>query len=136
MSNINIEFFADTTGTVYVQTADGSCRIVTERDRELISDVIKRISEIHPKTYDALMKQYAKSNRNKWFQEFLAFQRFVRCNWGNHDRSTQDVGATGAFHYEYVSCPMRFQFHKVQLKGPMRTQPTSLPCCFNSIRYN
>ncbi len=30
MSNINIEFFADTTGTVYVQTADGNCRIVTE----------------------------------------------------------------------------------------------------------
>lgn len=107
MSNINLEFFADTNGTVYVQTADGSCRIVTERDRELISDVIKRISEIHPKTYDALMKQYAKSNRNKWFQEFLAFQRFVRCNWGNHDRSTQDVGATGVFHYEHVSCPMR-----------------------------
>ena len=107
MSNINLEFFADTNGTVYVQTEDGSCRIVTERDRELISDVIKRISEIHPKTYDALMKQYAKSNRNKWFQEFLAFQRFVRCNWGNHDRSTQDVGATGVFHYEHVSCPMR-----------------------------
>ena len=77
----NLEFFTDTTGTVYVQTLDGGCRIVTERDRDLISDVIKRISEIHPKTYEALMKQYAGSNRNKWFQEFLAFQRFARCNW-------------------------------------------------------
>ena len=70
MSNSSLEFFTDTTGTVYVQTLDGGCRIVTERDRELISDVIKRISEIHPKAYNALMKQYASSNRNRWFQEF------------------------------------------------------------------
>ncbi len=103
----NVEFYADTNGTVYMQMPDGSTKMLRESDRDIITDLLSTIADIYPRTYDMLIEHYSKHSRNKVYFEFRMAQRFIRCNWPKIDSSTMDVDANGKMNFEPFFCPIR-----------------------------
>ena len=80
--------------------SDKRCRRITE-------EMIVRIRDLYPGAFAALSKLYSTSELNKDFFEFKIVHRFIRCNFGEYDALTFDIGHAGCFNIEDVRCPLR-----------------------------
>lgn len=101
-----IEFYTTPEGEVTLRPAGQAERQLKETDTEFIQEMLSSIREFYPDAYTALMEVYSKSAANKQYRDFLAVRRFIKCNFGVYD-NTIDIEATGAFNFEFVSCPLR-----------------------------
>lgn len=80
---------------------------VTEKDAELIDELLSRIENFYPQAFKALQENYVRSSINQPYFKFLMARRFLKCNFGDLDTTRNDVDQEGVFNFEKVSCPMR-----------------------------
>lgn len=99
------EFYTTPEGDVMIREGN-SLRALTETDRDFISDMIRTIREFYPDAFDALCKEYVKSQINREYYEFLIVRRFIKCNFGEYDNKL-DIAEGGSFNFEFVGCPLR-----------------------------
>lgn len=102
----SMEFYNTPEGDVMIRK-QGECEhALSAKDREFIAAFISILSEFYPEAYKALCDTYKKSIVNRDYYQFLIVKRFIRCNFGAFD-NVQDVDASGAFKFEFVSCPLK-----------------------------
>lgn len=106
MGICSMEFFNTPEGDVMIRKHGESERVLSQKDREFIGAFISAINEFYPEAYKALGETYKKSALNRDYYQFLIVKRFIRCNFGAFD-NVQDVDASGAFRFEFVSCPLK-----------------------------
>ncbi|MBD5223621.1 MAG: helix-turn-helix transcriptional regulator [Bacteroidales bacterium] len=85
---------------------DGLSSEITEKDTELINEILERIETYYPSALKALNEVYVKSSRNLGYFKFLRVKRFLKCNFGDLDTSHSDY-ENGMFHFERIHCPLR-----------------------------
>ena len=103
----NVEFYNTPEGEVCVKPFDEPMFILKESNRELISDMLVTIQELYPAAFAALSELYSRSELNRNYYHFKMVHRFIRCNFGEYDALSMDVGSTGTFRMEDVRCPLR-----------------------------
>lgn len=100
------EFFTDPcTGEAMYREYDGPIRQITEKDKDVIEELLKRSENFYPEQYEALCQEYARSSANKSFYDFLRARRIVNCCFGEHD-CKPDIDLFGTYNFEMVKCPM------------------------------
>ena len=87
--------------------SNGCNKIVTEKDTELIGDILQKIMELYPSAYEALSNEYRKSASNVPYFQYLMVKRFCKCNFGTLDNTKRDIDLSGNFNFECVSCPLK-----------------------------
>jgi len=102
----DVEFYADTNGTVFVLYPDGSTKMLAETDRVLIEGVLDTLESLHPECLSRLKDIYRKSSNNKVYHEYRIVQRFIRCNWPLLDSNTKDF-SPGQINSESFYCSLR-----------------------------
>lgn len=86
---------------------DGTNKPLTERDEELIGQLLQRIIDDYPEAYKALSEKYEKSSANVRYYQYLIVRCFCKCNFGTLDGTKMDIDPKGRFNFEKVSCPCR-----------------------------
>ena len=86
--------------------ADGKAEEVTEKNQELIEEILQRIETFYPEALEALNECYAKSSLNCSYYNFLRVRRFLKCNFGELDTKDHDDD-NGVFNFEKIQCPLR-----------------------------
>ena len=94
-----IEFYTSPDGSVYYKVPGQESRRLTKFNVDIIDPLLEQIKQRFPECYAALATKY----RNK---RFSMADRFVRCNFGEHDLLTQDID-NEVMHFEEVRCPLR-----------------------------
>lgn len=103
----NIEFYNTPDGNIAVKPTDGAMYYLTEKNTEIISEMLTVINELYPQAFKELSELYSKSQRNRAYFEYKIVHRFIRCNFGEYDALNQDIDHKGQFHFENVKCPLR-----------------------------
>lgn len=85
---------------------DGNERVFTQQDREIVEFVLDFIRKFFPDALMALSEVCSDSAANKRFFDFRRVDRFIRCNFSEHDKLNFDVYC-GLMHFEDVRCPLR-----------------------------
>ncbi|MBE6244226.1 MAG: helix-turn-helix transcriptional regulator [Bacteroidales bacterium] len=85
---------------------DGITSQLTEREEDVISELVGVVKTFYPKAYDALNKEYVGLSANPKYYRYKIAERFCKCNFGNID-NVSDIDEFGRFNFERVSCPMR-----------------------------
>lgn len=100
------EFFTDPgTGEAMCREDNGIIKQITEKDKDIIEELLKRSENFYPEQYEALCQEYARSSANKPFYDFLRARRIVNCCFGEHD-CKPDIDQFGKYNFEMVKCPM------------------------------
>ena len=86
---------------------DGTNQVLTERDTDVLQNLIAAIRERYPEAYKALSEEYRKSSLNVPYYQFLMVRRFCKCNFGKLDTTKYDIDNLGRFNFERVECPLR-----------------------------
>ncbi|MBD5183971.1 MAG: LuxR family transcriptional regulator [Bacteroidales bacterium] len=86
--------------------SDGSTREITEKDTELIDEILQRVETFYPKAMEALNDVYGESSPNVSYYKYLRVRRFLRCNFGDLDTKDHD-DVDGVFNFEKIQCPLR-----------------------------
>ncbi len=102
-----LEFYTSPDGSIYVKPENGDMYKYDESRKDITDALITRIQDLHPNTFKTLAKIYEKSSANKRYYEYLIVHRFIRCNFGEFDALSYDVGVLGRLNYENVKCPLR-----------------------------
>ena len=102
---MKIEFYIYNDELWYI-TAEGQNRKLTERDTEIISDLLTMIAEMYPTAYAALQEEYSRSATNAPYYQYLMVRRFCKCNLGKLDSTKIDL-VNGLLNFERVTCPLR-----------------------------
>lgn len=103
----NIEFYTTPDGDVCCKPLDGPMFILDESRKELIAEMMVAIKELYPGAFAALSELYSKSSLNQNYYHYKIVHRFIRCNFGEYDALSMDVGGSGQFRMEDVRCPLR-----------------------------
>lgn len=85
---------------------DGRNEEVTEKNQDLIVEILERIENYYPSALKALNECYAKSSFNIPYYNYLRVRRFLKCNFGDLDTSDHD-DEDGVFNFEKIHCPLR-----------------------------
>lgn len=85
---------------------DGRSEEVTEKNQDLLEEILQRIENFYPEAYKALNESYQKSQLNQSYFNFLRVRRFLKCNFGDLDTSDHDDDSE-AFNFEKIHCPLR-----------------------------
>ena len=101
------EFYTTPDGVVMAKPDGEPVRVLTERDRELVGEVLAAMGRIWPEALRATAALYERSAANRPYYEWLVATRFIRCNMGEYDTLTPDADDGGDWHLEEVRCPMR-----------------------------
>lgn len=86
---------------------NGNNKPITDKDIELVKNILDRIRECYPDAYNALMQCYQKSSQNIPYYQYIMVRRFCKCNFGELDNTSRDIDKKGGFNFERVKCPMR-----------------------------
>lgn len=96
------EFFVNGDEVLY----DGPDGIETLKEgTQAVTDMLDKIRELFPQSYDALCECYSKSRMNTSYFNFLVVRRFCKCNFGNLDHTKKDVEEE-TLNFERVPCPL------------------------------
>ncbi len=79
-------------------------RELTQKDNEIIADLLEISETFYPEQSDALKVEYANSSANKPYYDFLRARRIINCCFGENDRQP-DIDEFGNYHFEMVKCP-------------------------------
>lgn len=102
----SIEFYMTPKGEVMLREEGKLEKELKEQDYDFISAFLKVLEEFYPDAHKKLMEEYARSEKNKTYRNFLAVRRFIKCNLGNYD-NVIDVDQEWNFKFEFVGCPLR-----------------------------
>ena len=94
-------------GKLWAILADGSNKIVTENDTEMVGYILNIIMERYPDAYKALSTCYSSASLNVPYYQYLMVRRFCKCNFGTLDNTRADIDVNGKMNFEYVACPLR-----------------------------
>ena len=94
-----IEFYTSPDGFVYFKKQGEETKRLTKFHTDVIDKILDIIKQRSPESYAALYKMYRHN-------AFRIVERFVRCNFGEHDLLTQDI-ENDILHFEEVRCPLR-----------------------------
>lgn len=94
-----LEFFTSPDGFLYYKRPGEDSRRLTKFNVDIVDPLHDIIKERFPECYAALAKLYRRNT-------FKIVERFVRCNFGEHDLLTQDID-NDILHFEEVRCPLR-----------------------------
>lgn len=94
-----IEFYTSPEGQVFYREKGKEVRRLTKFSTEVIETIIETVRNRFPECYARLAILY-RNNRLR------IADRFVRCNFGEHDLLTQDVDHD-ILNFEEVRCPLR-----------------------------
>lgn len=86
---------------------DEQNQALSEKDTEVIQELLSVIRERYPEAYKSLSKEYQKSALNVPYYQFLIVRRFCKCNFGKLDATKYDIDNLGRFNFEKVECPLR-----------------------------
>ncbi len=107
-----IEFRVSPDGEVYYKEGKKADRRLTRFETKVCSHVLEIIRDKFPGAYSRLMMMYkpkSSSNADKDQAMFSIVDRFVRCNFGEHDLLTPDI-EQDIVHFEEVRCPLRGKY--------------------------
>lgn len=102
-----IEFYNCPDGSVNIKPFDKPVQVFDMSCRHITEEMIVLIRDLYPAAFAALSQMYSKCERNKDFFEFKIVHRFIRCNFGEYDALSYDIGHVGVFNIEDVRCPLR-----------------------------
>lgn len=94
-------------GKLWAILEDGSNKVVTENDKEIVGQILSIIMERYPDAYKALSICYASASLNVPYYQYLMVRRFCKCNFGNLDNTRMDIDINGKMNFEHVACPLR-----------------------------
>lgn len=94
-----VEFRVSPDGQVYYKLGGKQERRLTKFSEGVCRELLDMVQERFPASYARLATLYPRSR-------FDRVQRFVRCNFGEHDLLSQDI-AGGWLNFEEVRCPLR-----------------------------
>jgi len=103
----SVEFYKTPDGVVMMKPVDQPVRVLHQGCREEVVDLLGLIRDRYPDAFDALCREYTRSEPNRMLYEFNIVSRFIRCNCGEYDTHTMDIDADGFFRFEQVGCPLR-----------------------------
>ena len=104
-----IEFRVTPEGTVYYQEGRLKEKRLTRFEKAICGYVSELIRERFPGAWSRLCLLYPPKSGNAVHQYEAAFaivNRFIRCNFGEHDLLTSDIDHD-ILHFEEVRCPLR-----------------------------
>ncbi len=101
-----IEFYTTPGGEVTIKEIGMPERQLKESDTEFIQRFLEVLEEFYPEAYKALREAYARYDGNRYYRDFLAVRRFIKCNFGLYDNEI-DIDENWNFKFEFVGCPMR-----------------------------
>lgn len=85
---------------------DGEEKILSQNDREVVEFVLDNLRRFFPEALMALSDLFSDSAVNKRYFDFRRVDRFIRCNFSEHDRLSYDINS-GVLYFEEVRCPLR-----------------------------
>lgn len=94
-----LEFFVSPDGFVYFKQPGQESRRLTKFYTDIVTPLHDIIRQRFPECYAALAKMYRRNT-------YKIVERFIRCNFGEHDLLTQDI-EHDILHFEEVRCPLR-----------------------------
>lgn len=95
----NIEFHTSPDGSVYYKISGEEAKRLTKFNTAIIDKLHNIIRTRFPECYATLSRIYRRD-------PFKMVDRFIRCNFGEHDLLTQDI-EHDILHFEEVRCPLR-----------------------------
>lgn len=104
-----VEFRVSPEGTVFYKEAKSSEKRLTRFSTAICVEVLGIIKERFPGAWSRLKLLYRPKSSSKVDQDKAAFsivERFVRCNFGEHDLLTPDI-ERDIVNFEEVRCPLR-----------------------------
>ncbi len=106
----DIEFHTSPNGKVYYSVNGGDERKLTKFSTE-IHPLLSIVEERYPVCYARLAELYQASKNKGTMNDrtFKMLERFIRCNFGEHDLLTSDIEGR-KLHFEEVKCPLRGGF--------------------------
>jgi len=102
----SMEFYNTPEGEVIVRGNGEAEHVLQQSDRGFIENFLSILSDFYPEALKALGESYKRSIHNRDYYQFLVVKRFIRCNFGAFD-NVHDADASGAFKFEFVSCPLK-----------------------------
>ena len=94
-----IEFFTSPEGQVYYRKDGQEAKRLTKFSTDIVNKVVTLVRNRFPECYSRLAILYKKNASQM-------VDRFVRCNFGEHDLLTKDIDED-IMHFEEVRCPLR-----------------------------
>lgn len=104
-----VEFRVSPDGNVYYKQGKADEKRLTRFCKDICVEVLGIIRERFPGAWSRLRILYKPKSGSHADQDKAAFavvERFVRCNFGEHDLLTQDIDSD-IVHFEEVRCPLR-----------------------------
>lgn len=104
-----VEFRVSPDGIVYYRQGRAEERRLTRFCKDVCAEVLAIIHDRFPGAWSRLLLRYqpksgSAADRDK--ASFAVVERFVRCNFGEHDLLTPDIDRD-IVHFEEVRCPLR-----------------------------
>lgn len=94
-----LEFYVSPDVSVYYKKPGQESRRLTKFNNDIINPLYDKIKHRFPESFAVLAKVYKRD-------KYKMVERFVRCNFGEHDLLTQDI-ENDILHFEEVRCPLR-----------------------------
>ena len=94
-----IEFFTSPEGQVYYRKDGQEAKRLTKFSTDIVNKVVTLVRNRFPECYSRLAILYKKNASQM-------VDRFVRCNFGEHDLLTKDIDED-IMHFEEVRCPLQ-----------------------------
>lgn len=107
-----IEFRVSPDGQVYFKEGKKPEKRLTRFEKAVCVHVLGLIRDRFPGAWSRLKLLYPPKSKNSAHQDQAAFaivERFIRCNFGEHDLLTPDI-EHDILHFEEVRCPLRGKF--------------------------
>lgn len=107
-----IEFRVSPDGEVYYKEGANADRRLTRFEKKVCAHVLDIIRDKFPGAYSRLKTIYKPKSGSSADQDqanFSIVDRFVRCNFGEHDLLTPDI-EHNIVHFEEVRCPLRGKY--------------------------
>ena len=104
-----IEFFTSPEGQVYYRKDGQEAKRLTKFSTDIVNKVVTLVRNRFPECYSRLAILYKKNASQM-------VDRFVRCNFGEHDLLTKDIDED-IMHFEEVRCPLRGICKDEHIKG-------------------
>lgn len=104
-----IEFRVSPDGNVYYKQGNAEERRLTRFCKAVCVEVLGIIHDRFPGAWSRLRLLYKPKNNTPAAKDIAAFsvvERFIRCNFGEHDLLTPDIDRD-IIHFEEVRCPLR-----------------------------
>ena len=94
-------------GKLWAILADGTNKVVTENDVDIVGYILDIVRERYPDAYNALSECYSSVSTNVPYYQYLMVRRFCKCNFGSLDNTKNDIDINGNMNFEYIACPLR-----------------------------